>query len=244
MLRADLLDCIDEFLRKHGPRPNQLFGGVQMIFIGDLYQLPPVVTGDLDEHFQQHYRSPHFFSSRALARQPKLMELKRVYRQRDSEFIGLLSRIRDGTVKSDMDLVNQRVKPNLRPNEEGSCVTLTTTNSAADRINAESLSRLPGSTLVVDAEQQGEVDSAYLPTEVQLAFKPGAQVMMVNNDHAGRWVNGSIGTIKAFNYRNGEVDFVRVQMLDQPKPVDVSRYAWELMDFTCEKGKGHDLGRL
>ena len=238
MLRADLLDCIEEFLRKHGPCPSQPFGGVQMIFVGDLYQLPPVVTDDLREYFQQHYHSPYFFSSRALARRPEIVELKRVYRQRDSDFIGFLNRVREDTVtESDMDFVNQRVNPSFQPSEADFHVTLTTTNRAADRINAENLSGLLGNTLVADAEQQGDVDSTYLPTEVQLSFKPGAQVMMVNNDRAGRWVNGSIGTIKAFSRRNGEVDFVRVQLLGQPKPVDVSRHVWELVAFAYEEGR-------
>ncbi len=238
MLRADLLDCIEEFLSKHGPRPSQPFGGVQMIFVGDLYQLPPVVTDDLREYFQQYYHSPYFFSSRALARRPELVELKRVYRQRDSDFIDLLSRVREGTVtERDMDLVNRRVNPSFQPSEADFHFTLTTTNRAADRINAENLSRLPGSVLVVDAEQQGEVNSTYLPTEVQLAFKPSAQVMMVNNDHEGRWVNGDIGTVKAFSRCNGELDFVRIELRDQTKPVDVSRHVWELVAFTYKKGR-------
>ena len=135
MLRADLLDCVDQFLRRHGPRPGESFGGVRMVFVGDLYQLPPVVPSEAHAIFTgRHYETPYFFSAFALSREhPELVELTRVYRQEDASFIDLLDRIRTGSVDDgDMLRLNERVGSG-----RASAIWLTTTNEAADQVNDE-----------------------------------------------------------------------------------------------------------
>ena len=121
MVRADLLDCVDRFLRLNGPDPQSPFGGVQMIFIGDLYQLPPVVTGQEREIFRTRYPSPYFFSAEAFAAlEMEFVELEKVYRQSDEEFIRLLNAIRNRTVtEDDLEILNRRVDPDFEPPPQG-----------------------------------------------------------------------------------------------------------------------------
>ncbi|MDE0243866.1 MAG: AAA family ATPase, partial [Gammaproteobacteria bacterium] len=133
MLRADLLDCVDLFLRRYGPRPNARFGGVHMVFIGDLYQLPPVVTGLEHQALRQVYDSPHFFSARALEDlELEIIELTRVFRQRDRGFVRLLNRVRKKSLQdSDLERLNRRVDPHFDPPDGEGYITLTGTNRKA-----------------------------------------------------------------------------------------------------------------
>ena len=130
MVRADLLDCVDKALRLNGPRRDRPFGGVQMVFIGDLYQLPPVVTGKEKAAFSRIYKSQYFFDSRAfLGLEPGFVELEKVYRQKDGNFISLLNAVRNNSVtKEDLEALNSRVGPFFRPPEGKFYITLTTTN--------------------------------------------------------------------------------------------------------------------
>ena len=145
MLRADLLDCVDAFLRKHGPERRVPFGGVQMVFVGDLYQLPPVVPPGEREIFRTLYDTPYFFSAEALEdTEMEIVELEKVYRQKDAEFVALLNRVRNNSVDpGDLARLNERVRPAFEPRSDEFYVVLTTTNRNADRINAEKLARLP-----------------------------------------------------------------------------------------------------
>ena len=239
MLRADLLDCIDVFLRKHGPMPRTPFGGVHMVFVGDLYQLPPVVTGEEREIFRSVYETPYFFSARALADEDlDVVELQKVYRQKDADFVELLGRIRNDSVDdADMARLNARLDPGFEPPPDAFHVSLTTTNRNADRINETRLASLPGRTLVSRADIGGDFGREHHPTATELAFKEGAQVMLLNNDAAGRWVNGSIGTVESLEQDEEGEDFLFVQLRDGDDLVEVRPHTWDLVRFTLEEGR-------
>ena len=233
MLRADLLDCVDLFLRQHGPRPDTPFGGVQMVFVGDLYQLPPVVTGEEREIFRTVYETPYFFSARALAGEDlEIVELEKVYRQKDADFVALLNRIRNDSMDDeDLARLNARLDPDFEPASDVFHVSLTTTNRNADRINETRLAALPGRTLVSRADIAGDFGREHYPTATELAFKEGAQVMMLNNDAGGRWVNGSIGTIESLEQDEEGEDFLFVRLRDGDDLVDVRPHTWDLVRF-------------
>ena len=239
MLRADLLDCIDMFLRKHGPRRSAPFGGVHMVFVGDLYQLPPVVTGDEREIFRTVYETPYFFSARVLAGEDlEIVELEKVYRQKDAAFVDLLNRIRNDSVDDDdMGRLNARLDPKFEPANDIFYVSLTTTNRNADRLNETKLASLPGRTLVSRADVSRDFGREYYPTATDLAFKEGAQIMMLNNDAAGRWVNGSIGTIESLEQDEEEEDFLFVQLRDGDEIVEVRPHTWDLVRFALVDGR-------
>ena len=248
MLRADLLDCVDLFLRKHGPAKNALFGGVQMIFVGDLYQLPPVVTGDEREIFRTLYETPYFFSARAIEGEDlEILELEKVYRQKDAAFVELLNRIRNNSVDDDdVARLNERADPKLKHPDGAFHVTLTTTNRNADRINEAKLASLPGKGVVSRASITGDFGREYYPTATDLAFKTGAQIMMLNNDPAGRWVNGSIGAIESIESPQDEEDCLVVRLRDSGECVEVEPYTWDLIRFGIENGSivSEPIGRF
>ena len=237
MLRADLLDCVDLFLRRYGPSPNARFGGVHMVFIGDLYQLPPVVTGLEREALSQVYDSPHFFSARALEGvELEIIELTRVFRQRDRGFVQLLNRIRKKSLEdSDLDHLNQRVDPHFEPPDDGGYITLTGTNRKAGLINRNRLDGLAAPEHQFDAVIEGTFGREYYPTEAQLRFKAGAQVMLLNNDSAQRWVNGSIGVIEGVEIGGGEA-YVLVRLADSGRRARVEPHEWELIRFEAREG--------
>ncbi len=234
MVRADLLDCVDRFLRLHGPRRNRPFGGVQMAFFGDLYQLPPVVTGAERKALATVYDTPYFYSARALQEvELELVELEKVYRQTDPVFLELLGAIRNGTVTDEqLALLNTCCVPDFEPGPDDLYVQLTTTNQLAQAVNHAQLARLPGKLYTFEGVLQGEFEPDHTPAPLHLELKPGAQVMLVNNDPEGRWVNGTVGRV-------AEV------LPDEPEPVvlveleggglaEVVPYTWELFSFYVE----------
>ncbi len=237
MLRADLLDCVDWFLKRHGPLPGQPFGGAHMVFIGDLYQLPPVVTGMEREALKQRYESPHFFSARALEGvELETLELTKIFRQRDRAFAGLLNRVRKNAAEgSDIERLNERVDADFRPPEGQGYITLTGTNRKADAINEARLDALPGPEHVSRAVIQGQFGREYQPTQDPLKFKKGAQVMLLNNDSAQRWVNGSIGVIEDVSIGGGE-EHVRIRLANSGRLARVEPYEWELIRFELSDG--------
>ena len=239
MLRADLLDCVDGFLQRHGPDTGAPFGGVQMVFVGDLYQLPPVVTRAEREIFEAVYETPYFFSAHALRDvELEIVELKKTYRQKDQEFVELLNRIRNNTVdESDLELINSRVDPDFEPPDDSFYLHLTTTNRTADRINEEMLSTLPGRIHTSSAAWEGKFDRGHQPVATELAFKKEAHVMMLNNDSAERWVNGSLGQIKRIRRSpDGEMQ-VSVRLQESGKVVDVEPHTWELIRYRLQEGR-------
>ncbi len=240
MGRADLLDCSDRFLRLNGKTPSAPFGGVQMVFVGDLYQLPPVVgTNEEKEIFSNYYRSEYFFDSNVFNELScDVVELNKVYRQKDGGFINLLNRFRSNMVsEEDLEAINERV--DARPGSEGDRYTvyLTTTNRMASALNSERLDKLPGDNHVYRARAGGECPGRYYPTEPMLLVKPGAQVMLLNNDGWGRWVNGTVCMVKKILRRSGAEDLIRVE-LPGGRQEDISPYRWKVHKYIYNEKKG------
>ncbi len=243
MVRADLLDCIDIFLRMYGPVLDAPFGGVQMIFVGDLYQLPPVVTGQEKEIFTTHYKTPFFFSAHVMENLPlEIVELEKVYRQKDQDFVDLLNRIRNNSVEEpDILRLNSRfgveTKTSAPADKDGFYISLTTTNKKADEINDENLQSLKGKLHIAQAQIAGDFGKEYFPTATELQFKVGAQIMLLNNDSKKRWVNGSIGVIEAYKRDEEGERYVEVRLQDSDEDIVwVYPYTWEVYRFTLEEG--------
>ncbi len=236
MVRADLLDCVDTFLRMYGPSKSKPFGGVQMIFVGDLYQLPPVVTAQEKEIFTTHYKTPYFFSAHAMADLPlEIIELEKVYRQKDMKFVNLLNRIRNNSVEdSDIELLNSRYMEGKTPDNDEFYISLTTTNKNADAINDAHLRALKGRMHHSDARITGDFGKEYYPTATDLQFKVGAQVMLLNNDQQRRWVNGSIGVIEAVREDEEGEEYLNIRLHDSDKLVSVYRHMWEVYRFSFD----------
>jgi ATP-dependent DNA helicase PIF1 len=238
MVRADLLDCVDRFLRLNGPEESLPFGGVQMIFIGDLYQLPPVVMTREREIFRGLYATPYFFSAECFrGLDMEFVELEKIYRQTDDEFIRLLNAIRNRTVTDeDLALLNRRVDPGFAAPPGDFHISLTSTNELADRINGEGLARLRGKTWTARGIIEGDFGEGYLPTAVDLKLKKGAQIMLLNNDSYGRWINGTIGRVMGFVRDEEGEDFIRAE-LETGGEVEIYPYAWSIYRFSLEKGE-------
>jgi len=241
MVRADLLDCINVFLRLHGKKKSLPFGGVQMIFIGDLYQLPPVVTYREKHLFAGRYRSPYFFDAGVMEAELKMefIELEKVYRQKDERFLRILNAIRNNTA-SDVDRadINSRYLPDFKEDADDFFISLTTTNDLASAINNERLSMINGEQYTYHGSLKGDFEIKSLPTSVEISLKTGAQVMLLNNDSMGRWINGSIGSIAGIEKnREGEPDIIWVE-LDDGETVDVLPYKWEMHEFHYDKKSG------
>jgi ATP-dependent DNA helicase PIF1 len=259
MVRADLLDCVEKFLRLNGPRPKEWFGGLQMIFIGDLYQLPPVVTGEEKGLFagdpfrsrrapgstlasalcpsSPRYESPYFFSARIFGEPTfdmEFVELEKVYRQTDAAFIDLLNAIRNRSVDDgQIAHLNGRLRPGYSPPDGEFTITLTSTNDLASARNREMLAALRGRARRYEGLIEGEFARSSLPTEEALELKPGAQVMLLTNDRRGRWVNGTIGRVARISPVRGGDDIVSVELPDGER-VDLSPNTWELFRFRYE----------
>ncbi|MGB9721186.1 MAG: AAA family ATPase [bacterium] len=233
MVRADLLDCVDYFLRLNGSDSKKPFGGVQMIFIGDLYQLPPVVTSKEKRIFSEHYQSAYFFDANVFKNLPmEFIELEKVYRQKDEEFIELLNKIRNNTVNEEhIRLLNRRVGSLIEQKPDDFVVYLTTLNEMAYRINNEYLNRLPGKAYEFTANITGEFDRNSFPTDFTLSIKKDAQVMMLNNDSKRRWVNGSLGRVVNVKYDREEGYYLIGIQLQNGKKVYVEPFTWEIFHY-------------
>ncbi len=232
MVRADLLDCIDKFLRFNGPDEKLPFGGVQMIFIGDLYQLPPVVTSAERDIFRTHYSSPYFFGAKVFDQlNMEFLELEKVYRQNDDEFVRLLNTIRNRTVTDD-DLAkfNSRCDPEFEAPAGSFYLSLTSTNDLASAINEKRLTELPGRSWKAKGEIIGDFGKEYLPTAVDLKLKKGAQIMLLNNDSYGQWINGTIGKIRKFE-KDDDGENIIVADLDNGDTARISPYTWKIYRF-------------
>lgn len=199
MVRADLLDCVDKFLRINGPLGNLPFGGIQMVFIGDLYQLPPVENNfDGSGSLLKQYQSPYFFDSRCFgATKFKYAQLKTVYRQKDQAFLEVLNAIRNNAASSShLQRLNTRAEPSANKfTFEQFAIYLTPTNARAKQVNNFFQDRLKTSLKVYEGQARGSFADRELPTDLSLQVKVGAQVMMLNNDQQKRWVNGTMGKV-------------------------------------------------
>jgi ATP-dependent exoDNAse (exonuclease V) alpha subunit len=238
MVRADLLDCVDKFLRLNGPDKNTPFGGIQMIFIGDLYQLPPIVNNEERDFFRTQYRSPYFFSANAMRGiKLELIELEKIYRQKDQKFINILNAIRNNTAtEKDLETLNKRYNPEFLPNEKEFFIYLTAKNLDADKINEDRLSRLKTKQYVFTARKQGDFGREYMPTSETLKIKEGAQIMMLNNEQSGNWVNGTIGKVLKINKGDDGENIINAT-LENGKTVDIHPHTWEIFKFSFEDGK-------
>lgn len=236
MVRADILDCIDGFLKIHGPNKKKPFGGIQMIFIGDLYQLPPVVTSKEKTIFKELYETPYFFSSNAFKQcEFEFIELEKVYRQSDIEFLEILNSIRNNTVTDEViEKLNKRVKPDFEPAEDDFYIYLTTTNKMAEKINFEKLSKIKNEEFKYYGFIEGQFTEEDLPTSEELVVKVDAQVMLLNNDPRGRWINGDIGKIVEIKPKKTEPDIILVE-LQNGQIVEVTPFTWEMYEFYYDK---------
>lgn len=244
MVRADLLDCVDKFLRINGPHRDRAFGGVQIIFIGDLYQLPPVVTSMERPVFEANYATPYFFSSSAFGggqnslfeQEVKLefIELQEMFRQSDKDFIEILNAVRDNTVSAQhLALLNSRVGvfASAQKKQGDLEMYLTTTNAEASAINEKELSALRGEEFCFSAQFEGEFDHKAIPTEKDLAVKIGAQIMMLNNDSQGRWMNGTVGRVKAVQFSDEVKEYAVVAELSDGETVEIFPHKWDMYHF-------------
>jgi ATP-dependent DNA helicase PIF1 len=237
MVRADLLDCVDKFMRLNGRDSSRLFGGVQMVFIGDLYQLPPVVAEDEGEIFKTHYRSQYFFDSDSFENLPfEFIQLQKHYRQTDQEFIDLLNSIRNNSATPEqIKAINSRFDPSFVQDESDLYITLTTTNALADLINSQHLSAIKKKEYIYNALIKGDFNKKVLPADEVLTIKEGSQIMMLNNDKQKRWVNGSIGKIISIEGYDEDKDCIMVELVDGPT-VEVEPNTWELFKFSYDVG--------
>jgi ATP-dependent exoDNAse (exonuclease V) alpha subunit len=234
MVRADLLDCIDQFLRVNGPRAGAPFGGVQLLFIGDLSQLPPVVLPEEERLFTTHYVSPYFFDAQVLRTTPyTVIHLTKVYRQQDATFVTLLDAVRTGSMdQQQLATLNARYRDDLVGHDRTQSVTLVTTNAMAERINTHYLAQIRRPLYTFTGTISGMFHRPQLPTEETLTLKAGARLMMLNNEPRGQWVNGTLGHIATIKEDAGAVT-IRVT-LDNGYSDTVSPYTWEAIRFVWD----------
>jgi uncharacterized protein YpbB len=211
MLRADILDEVDCILRHFRRRHQEPFGGVQMLYIGDLFQLPPVAKQAEWDTLRQYYKSPFFFDAHALQQHPPLyLELKKIYRQHELDFIRVLNNIRNNkTTAEDLDLLHKNYLPGFECPENESLITLTTHNNRADTINQTRLQKLPGSLCEFKAQVNGDFNERAYPADQLLQLKEGAQIMFIKNDkgESRRFYNGRIATVSRINKEEVYVRF-------------------------------------
>ena len=201
MVRADVIDFIDRILRTYSQNMREPFGGKQLLLVGDVYQLEPVVKSDEREILNRFYANPYFFSAKVFQEMELVsVELTKVYRQTDKAFVSVLDHIRTNTAGSaDLQLLNTRCNVPENKDESDMYVTLATRRDTVDYINEKKLAELPGEPVTLKGIIQGEFPESSLPTLMELVVKPGAQVIFIKNDQDKRWVNGTIGTISGIS---------------------------------------------
>ncbi len=234
MVRADLLDQIDLILRHYRYRPSEPFGGVQVIFIGDMYQLAPVCTAEDWEMLRHFYKSPYFFHSRVLeAHRPVYIELDRIFRQTNRMFIDLLNEVRNNRLTPmGMSLIEKRYNPSFPREEADGYITLTTHNANAERINREALARIEGAAYGYAAEVKGDFPEKNYPAESELQLKVGAKVMFIANDKESprRYYNGKIGRVAEL-----DEEWVTVECEGDGETITVGRETWNNVQYRLDR---------
>ncbi|MDQ3239740.1 MAG: AAA family ATPase [bacterium] len=231
MIRSDLFDCVDLFL-KSARLSNEPFGGVQMALFGDLYQLPPVINKDEIDIFSQLYESPFFFDSNAFVRISQfedfyeLIELKKMYRQSDEDFIDLLNNVRNKqTNHSNLEMLNKQLSKMVEDTSE--YIYLVSTNKQAEEINKISLNKLTTKLESYTGVMYGDFENRNVPTEIELSLRIGARVMFLNNDADNRWINGTLGEVVGLYHdeSNSNLPVIEVKK-DDNETVEVYPYTW------------------
>lgn len=233
MVRADVIDFIDKVLRVYSQNMREPFGGKQLLLVGDIFQLEPVVKEDDRQLLQPFYPSSFFFDAKVFRLvQPIAIELKTIYRQTDPTFIHLLDNIRTSQVTdTDLKLLNSRVCSEEKTTETNThlSITLSTRRDTVDYINTRKLNELDGEAEVFKGTVEGEFPESNLPTPKELQLKAGAQVLFVRNDVEHRWVNGTLGTVIGFDEEEHDRIFV---VTEDGRELDVERAIWSNIRYT------------
>ena len=245
MVRADLIDAMDLFLRANGPKRGEPFGGIQVMFVGDLFQLPPVVRSeDMEILRERGYEGAYFFCAMALHRKAVTMiELQKIFRQKDGEFTQMLNQIR---LNEDIDATLERLNAQCfqsattaKQDLDPLSITLTTTNARADQINNSELVAItsPAKTYLGKLDGKFNIDERNLPSPLHLALKIGAKVMFTANDKdfPKKWVNGSIGVVKELK---SDAVKVEIQSASYMNTVEVKSFDWESYQYAIEMMSG------
>ena len=238
MVRADIIDFIDKVLRAYTRNPEP-FGGKQLLLVGDIYQLEPVLKDEDRQLLQPFYPSPYFFNAKVWQVMPIVsIELRKVYRQTDDSFIAILDRIRNNTAtQADLSALNSRVENSQNSESLNSnfsslnsplTITLAARRDTVDFINEQHLSALDGDPITFVGKIQGDFPESSLPTPMELQLKPGAQIIFIKNDKEKRWVNGTLGTIEYIDEEEGVIGIITESGLE----FDVERDIWENMKYT------------
>ena len=234
MLRADLLDAIDTVLKSIRKKNHLPFGGVQVLFIGDLLQLPPVLKDEEWRYLKSYYKSAFFFDAHVLTQnKPLYIELDKIYRQADDTFISILNNLRSNQVtQKDIETLNSYYRPDFKSDINENYIHLTTHNSKADNLNRESLKSLSGKSYFFKAETTGDFNEFAYPVEDNMELKNGAQIMFIKNDPTGgqRFFNGKIGIITSISDKLIEVSFD-----DSTKPVSIEKYEWQNIKYALNE---------
>ena len=231
MVRADLMDGIDYALKINRDEMKLPFGGVQMVFFGDLFQLSPVVEKEARDILDQRYDGPYFFNAKVFNKlKLRYVELNKNYRQSDAQFIDLLNKIRNNAQgNDDLDLLNERVRK-IIPGDSNHCVILTTTNNRANAVNEEKLADLPDKEYKYEAAITKKFEESAYPTEYCLRLKKGAQIILIRNDLEKRWVNGTIAQIAALSF-----DSIKVSINGGIH--EVPKSSWEKIEYEYNRAE-------
>jgi len=235
MVRADIIDAVDRILRVYSRNLREPFGGKQILLVGDVFQLEPVVKGDEREILNRFYPTPYFFSARVFNQIDLVsIELQKVYRQTDATFVGILDHIRNNTVgATDLQLLNTRYGTQIEESEADMYITLATRRDNVDHINDKKLAELPGEPVTFSGEITGDFPESSLPTSQELVLKPGAQIIFIKNDFDRRWVNGTIGIISGFD----PFEETLYVITDDGKECDVKRESWRNIRYKYNEEK-------
>lgn len=235
MVRADIIDAVDRILRVYSRNLREPFGGKQILLVGDVFQLEPVVKGDEREILNRFYPTPYFFSARVFNQIDLVsIELQKVYRQTDATFVGVLDHIRNNTVgATDLQLLNTRYGTQIEESEANMYITLATRRDNVDHINDKKLAELPGEPVTFSGEITGDFPESSLPTSQELVLKPGAQIIFIKNDFDRRWVNGTIGIISGFD----PFEETLYVITDDGKECDVKRESWRNIRYKYNEEK-------
>ena len=235
MVRADIIDAVDRILRVYSRNLREPFGGKQILLVGDVFQLEPVVKNDEREILNRFYPTPYFFSARVFSEIDLVsIELQKVYRQTDPVFVSVLDHIRNNTAgAADLQLLNTRYGTQIEQNEEDMYITLATRRDNVDYINDKKLAERPGEPVTFEGEIEGDFPESSLPTSKDLILKPGAQIIFIKNDYDRRWVNGTIGTISGIDDEDGTIYVIT----DDGKECDVKPDSWRNIRYRYNEEK-------